>query len=117
MTKFCAVFFKTEANSHSLTLRHESALNDQVAVMPLAVGQISGNLGVIPLSDLLRYEPKEVSYLHGRGQEYFSAGTVFCGRHGRNRRAQSWEFEGQKAANIAHELAHANEAIHPSHHS
>ena len=100
--------FKTEANSHAVALRRELQLDVHAPLCPWQLAEYL-DVPVIPLSDLRSFEPQAVRYLAGRGREFFSAVTVFVGRHGRKRIIlhNDAHARSRQAANLAHELAHA----------
>jgi hypothetical protein len=100
--------FKSEANAHALQLRRELGLEDHAPLCPWSLATHL-DVPIIPLSSLMRYEPKGVQYLTGRGKNLFSAVTIFVGRHGRRRLIfhNDSHAKTRQAANLAHELAHA----------
>jgi hypothetical protein len=100
--------FKAEANAHAVTLRNELNLSPHAPLCPWTLAEYL-DIPVIPLSDLKSYERRAVEYLSGPGRDYFSAVTVFVGRHGRSRLICHNDTHAQvrQAADLAHELAHA----------
>jgi hypothetical protein len=100
--------FKAEANAHSLALRRELELQHHAPLSPWRLAEFL-EVPVIPLSDLAPRAPAGVKHLLGKGQECFSAVTIFVGRHGRRRAIfhNDSHSMARQAANLAHELAHA----------
>lgn len=100
--------FKSEANGHAVALRRELRLQP---VDPLCPWRLAEHLEipVVPLTALEVYEPVAIRYLLGKGQNYFSAVTIFGGRYGRRRVIlhNDGHARTRQAANLAHEVAHA----------
>jgi hypothetical protein len=100
--------FKTEANAHATALRRELRLDVHAPLCPWRLA-VFLDVPIVPLTALEPYEPAGVRYLTGKGRDFFSAVTIFIGRHGRKRVVfhNDGHAKTRQAANLAHELAHA----------
>jgi Zn-dependent peptidase ImmA (M78 family) len=106
--------FKTEANEHAITLRSEMDLD---AHSPLCPWRLAEHLRipVFKLSDVRRHAPVHVGYLLGAGRDFFSAVTIFSGRHKTRRKIihNDGNAKTRQTSDLAHELSHAI-LLHPA---
>lgn len=105
--------FKTEAEGHALELRGELNLADHAPICPWKLAEHL-EIPVHTLRSIREIEPRAYAYLSGVGHEYFSAVTLFGGKHGCTRMICHNESHAKtrQRANLAHELAHAI-LLHP----
>lgn len=96
--------FKTEANSLARALRSELGLLFAAPLNPWKLAEYL-DIPILTLSEMREAAPIHVNYLSTRGNDEFSAVTVFDGTrrvilHNDNHTL------GRQASDIAHELAH-----------
>lgn len=100
--------FKTEADAHARELRAELHLLKHAPLCPWKLARHLA-IPIIPLSALRPFAPEAVRTLLGPGRGFFSAVTVFGGRHGCVRLVchNDGHAKTRQAADISHELSHA----------
>lgn len=105
--------FKKEAEAIAVELRTELGLASEAPLCPWALARHL-EITIYTLQTVRQYEPEAAVYLLGKGTSYFSAVTLFSGRHGYSRFICHNESHSPKRqrANLSHELAHAI-LLHP----
>jgi hypothetical protein len=100
--------FKSEASWFARALRLELGLRPHDPLCPWTLAKHLA-IPVIPISDLRPFAPEAVLALMTRGRDWFSAATIFVGRHGRRRVIchNDGNAKTRQASDIAHELSHA----------
>lgn len=100
--------FKSEANWYAGILRTELGLQPYD---PLSPWKLAAHLAIpiVPLSEILRFAPADITFLMTKGRDEFSAVTIFAGCYGKRRLIcnNDGNAKTRQSADISHELSHA----------